>query len=103
MVIDILLGIFSFILALGFCTGDLDWVLIYYGCAPKSKKDKINGKRVLGVATLGMNIVGIGFVLSIIGKLFWELNILITIGRVVSIVAFILMLGETIYECLKVK
>lgn len=38
------------ILAWGFYAEKLDWLMVYYGCAPKSKKERMPGDRIVTTA-----------------------------------------------------
>jgi uncharacterized protein (DUF486 family) len=44
------MALVMFCLSIGMITGELDWVLVYYGCAPKAKQEKMNGPLILRIA-----------------------------------------------------
>lgn len=87
------------ILALGMYTGDLDWVLVYYGCAPKYIKEKIDGNKVLNIASISFEVVSclniIGLLLELVYGEFRK-DFLIVIPCTLIILS---MLAVTFYIC----
>ena len=93
MKFNIVMAIISFFCMIGFCTGQLDWLIIYYGCAPENIKSNIDGAKVLLIATVsnaiifGINMISI--LIKILGYelLIWKKDIVLTI--IVLVIMFI--------------
>ena len=50
MLFDIGMCLVFALLTIGLITRELDWLIVYYGCAPKALKDKMNSDLIMLIA-----------------------------------------------------
>lgn len=93
MIVNLIFVIISILLAIGFKTGVADWLLIYYGCAPDNKKDKMNGKLILDVASISMIAVACTLLISI----YLEYNWFFKLGLLFELIALVIFIGMIAY------
>lgn len=57
--IDIALFFICLVLCYGFYTGNSDWLMVYYGCAPNKLKDKVDRQKILSVTSISFAIMAV--------------------------------------------
>lgn len=57
IIVDVIIIMLAINFWYGFRTGRLDWLILWYGCAPTKEKSKMNGDKILGVASNSMAII----------------------------------------------
>ena len=96
MIRDLIIAIISVMLAIGFGTGSADWLLIYYGCAPENKKEKMDGDTILSVASLSMiAIAGLMIIAIYLRHLIF--NTAGLVFEIIAVIIFIAMIAYTFY------
>lgn len=97
---NLILAIISVILCIGFYNGNLDWVMVYYGCASDTNKNKVNGKKLMTIASLGFIIIAGILMISIgISLLFMNLYAIVHLARVISAMVLIDIILVTFKPC----
>lgn len=94
MIRDILLMLVSIVLTFGFYTKELDWLLIYWGCAPKEKRAKMNEKAIHLTAWVSCLILAFMFALNVFLRLI-DFDTMIYYMEIVETIVFILMILVT--------
>lgn len=96
MILDIILALFSVCLTIGFYTGALDWLIIWYGCAPEKQKAKMPGEKIMRVAYYCMLLMAVFEWLAVF---MWcmHMRMIVDIIHIMVTIVFTAMLAITFY------
>lgn len=102
MAFDIALGLVTLMVSIGFYTRNLDWILIYYGCAPPKEKAKMPGDKIMDIAFISMILIT---VLQFVAAFMVYINFtLIQVYiHIINIIIIMIMLIWTFILAIKAK
>ena len=94
------LGLMAFfiILSIGFYNHSLDWLMIYYGCAPESKKAEMPIARITEICWIGFFIIAMLFMISAITA-HLDQKMIVGILHIIIVVLYILLHIKTFILC----
>lgn len=95
---NIIMAIVFIILSIGFYTEKLDWIMIYYGCAPKNKKKNMPKEKIKSLCWIGFLFIAMGFALCTLLNVLGY-NDLIYYTHLIIICVIIVIIGITAYWC----
>lgn len=102
MVTSIIMMIIAILLARGFYTGEYDWIMIYYGCAPDEDKKKVDRKKILLFPTTGFIVIaGIFFIKTLVYLLFPYSEIIQVVANILIVASLLGIIIPTFVICYK--
>ena len=99
---DVILALVCLILTFGFYTKELDWVLIYWGCAPIHKRNKMNEKAIHATAWISSLVLTMMFGLNILARIL-NLDVILYYMEIAEVIVFVLMILITSIFALNIK
>lgn len=97
---NLVIGLIFIGLSIGFYNHSLDWLMIYYGCAPDKKRAKMDIELIGTVSWICFAVIAMLFILTSIAAVF-DYKFIVGILHIAEIVLYIGMHIVTFILCQK--
>ena len=94
--VNVVLVVVYAMLAIGFYTESLDWLMIYYGCAPTSKRERMPNTLILNTTWIVYLILSVIHLFAI-WAYYVEYYFIFNIVHLISFILFIVLHILTFY------